>query len=156
MKIGKIAFEKSVGAVIFRKEKGEIKFLLLKYRSGQWDFPKGHIEQGESEKETLRREVYEETKIAEIEVKEGFRTTNRFFYTAKGKEYKERISKNKGVNIFKRVVYYIAQTKKDEVVLNFENKAFAWVKFGKAMGMLRNDGSKKTLARVRAYLERNP
>ncbi|HAV11533.1 MAG TPA: diadenosine tetraphosphate hydrolase [Candidatus Moranbacteria bacterium] len=155
MKIGKVSFEKSVGAVIFREEGGEKKFLLLKYRSGQWDFPKGHVDEGETEKETLAREIREETGITQVEIKEGFRTTNRFFYTAKGNEYKERMEKGKGVNIFKRAVYYLAKTKKAEVVLDFENKGYVWAGFEKAISMLGNEGSKRTLKKARSFLEKS-
>lgn len=49
--------EKSAGAVIINDKK----VLLLHYSSGHWDFPKGHIEKGETELETAKREVKEET-----------------------------------------------------------------------------------------------
>ncbi|EKE16077.1 MAG: NUDIX hydrolase [uncultured bacterium] len=152
MKIGNISFEKSVGAVIFRRENGENKFLLLKYRSGQWDFPKGHREKGESEKETFVREIREETGLTEVEVMDGFRTVNRFFYTAKGNEYKERIEKGKSTNIFKRAVYYLARTENADVALDFENKDYVWVGFEKAIAMLGNDGSRRTLRKVHSFL----
>ncbi|WP_425147113.1 NUDIX hydrolase [Deinococcus sp.] len=34
--------------------------LLVRYRSGAWAFPKGHVEQGETLEDTARREVQEE------------------------------------------------------------------------------------------------
>ena len=52
--------EKSAGAIIFRKNK-KIKYLLLHYPSASktqakdyWDFPKGHIEKGETIEQTVR------------------------------------------------------------------------------------------------------
>ncbi|MDZ4384915.1 MAG: NUDIX domain-containing protein, partial [Candidatus Moranbacteria bacterium] len=64
-----ISFEKSVGAVVFRKkETGGKEFLLLHYPSGHWDFPKGHIESGETEEGTLRREVEEETGLKDLKL----------------------------------------------------------------------------------------
>ena len=59
-----MAFEKSAGAVLLRRKAGQIEYFLLNYPSkkgGHWDFPKGHIEKGETEIETVRREVKEET-----------------------------------------------------------------------------------------------
>ena len=60
--------EKSAGAVIIN----EGKVLLLHYTGlktdsvGYWDFPKGHIEKGETELETAKREVREETRMEEV------------------------------------------------------------------------------------------
>jgi hypothetical protein len=49
-------WEVSVGAVVFTGEKNKRQYLLLHYPSGHFDFPKGHVEVGETEEETLRRE----------------------------------------------------------------------------------------------------
>lgn len=43
------------------------KVLVVQHNAGHWDFPKGHIEKGENEQETAKREVFEETGI-EIEI----------------------------------------------------------------------------------------
>lgn len=51
--------EKSCGAVVFK----ENQVLLIKHVLGHIDFPKGHMEAGENEKETAIREVKEETNI---------------------------------------------------------------------------------------------
>ena len=53
--------EKSSGAVVFRQAGKKIKYLLLHYESGHWDFPRGHIERGETEQITAAREIKEET-----------------------------------------------------------------------------------------------
>lgn len=67
-------YEKSCGAVVFN-EKGEI--LIVTHRAGHTDFPKGHVERGETEEETARREVKEETNI-DIELLPG-RYSVRYF-----------------------------------------------------------------------------
>ena len=57
--------EKSCGAVILRREDGRWKTLLVQNKNGgHWAFPKGHMEDGETEKETAVREVREETGLA--------------------------------------------------------------------------------------------
>ncbi len=53
--------EKSCGAVVFTRENGEIRYVLVQQRSGQYSFPKGHIEPGETEEQTALREIWEET-----------------------------------------------------------------------------------------------
>ena len=55
--------EISAGAVVYFKNKDTIEYLLLHYKSGHWDFPKGHIEEGEEHKDTVEREIEEETSI---------------------------------------------------------------------------------------------
>lgn len=70
-------YQKSCGAVIYRREaeSGKIEYLLLKQRkSGTWSFPKGHMERGESERETALREIYEETGLT-LTLHENFRET---------------------------------------------------------------------------------
>lgn len=54
-------FEKTCGAVMFTEKDGERRYMLIKNNSGHIGFPKGHIEYGESEYETAKREVLEET-----------------------------------------------------------------------------------------------
>lgn len=51
--------EKSCGCIIIDNEK----VLLIKSKKGHWDFPKGHVEQNETEQETALREVKEETNL---------------------------------------------------------------------------------------------
>ena len=72
--------EKSAGAVIFRMENGEPYYLLLRYYSGHWEFAKGHIEEGESNEETVKREIEEETgiKIEEMDAKKLIKLLNTF------------------------------------------------------------------------------
>ena len=43
-------------------------FLLLRNRRGFWGFPQGHKERGETELQTLVREVTEETGIKSIDI----------------------------------------------------------------------------------------
>lgn len=143
-----LSFEKSVGGVVYRKQGDETLFLLVQYRSWQWDFPKGHVEEGESEEQTLRREILEETGISDLEILPNFRSSVRYFYTAKGNEKNERIAKGEGIYIFKNAVYYAVKTNQEDVRIDFENKAFMWLSFDEAYKKLGNDGSRKVLNEV--------
>ena len=58
-----MVFEKSCGAIVFTLENGEIKYLLVEEMSGCHSFPKGHVENNETEEETALREIKEETNL---------------------------------------------------------------------------------------------
>ena len=57
-----MAKEISCGILVIRGE-GERKELLMiqSKKGGHWSYPKGHMEPGETQMETARREVWEET-----------------------------------------------------------------------------------------------
>ena len=148
-----LSFEKSVGGVVYRVENGKILYLLLQYRSWQWDFPKGHVEENESEEETLRREIKEETGLEHLSIVPNFRTLVRYFYVAKGNEKKERLRENRGIYIFKKVPYYAVKTEESTVTIDFESKAFAWLPFKEALQRIKNSGSTKILTTVHQMLE---
>ena len=64
--------EKSCGIIVFDDDK----VLLIKHNGGHISFPKGHVEDGETPKETAIRETFEETGIeAEIISDEFFVNT---------------------------------------------------------------------------------
>ncbi|MFC4767431.1 NUDIX hydrolase [Effusibacillus consociatus] len=59
--------EYSAGGVVYRNLQGRIEILLINDRFGKTTLPKGHLEDGETEKQAALREVQEETGIeAEI------------------------------------------------------------------------------------------
>lgn len=59
------AIEITSGAVVYRKNNGEIEYLLLESQNKGhfWGFPKGHVEGNETLEETAKREIKEETQL---------------------------------------------------------------------------------------------
>lgn len=53
----------SAGGVLFKKDKNQIKILLIKDAWNQWTFPKGFVEENEMYRETAIREISEELGI---------------------------------------------------------------------------------------------
>ena len=60
-----MAIEITSGAVVYRKNNGEIAYLLLESQNKGhfWGFPKGHVEGNETLEETAKREIKEETQL---------------------------------------------------------------------------------------------
>jgi len=132
--------EKSAGAVLFRRENGKIKYLLIKYGWGHWEFPRGLIEKGESLEETARREIKEETGIEDIKFIPGFQEWIKFFFKLKGK------------NIMKIATFLLAETKTKEVKLSFEHQDWAWLEYKDALERLTYDNSKEVLKKAHNFL----
>lgn len=132
--------ERSSGAVIFRKF-GHILYLLLKYtyKTTFWDFPKGNIEEGETEEETARREIKEETGLENIRLVPGFKEKISYFY------------RREGQTIFKEVVYFLAESQKAEVKISEEHTGYEWVDFETAKSRLK-DNSREVLEKANAFL----
>lgn len=109
--------EKSCGIVVFSEDGGARRYLILHYEEGHWDLPKGHVEEGEAEEETARRETFEETGISGLEFVPGFRKTITYSF------------KRKGRMVPKEVVFFLAKTEAKEVHLSDEHRGYAWLPY---------------------------
>lgn len=142
--------EKSAGAIVSRKEGSIIYYLLLHYKSGHWEFPKGHIEKNESEENTVKREIAEETGIEDVEIIKGFKEYVKYFfrrsYGLKGE------ARKKAPLVFKMVVFYLAKTKTKEVKISFEHKDFKWLPYKQAFEQLTFKNAREILKRANEYL----
>lgn len=66
--IREVLREPTAGGIVFRKQNNQVEILLIQDAKNRWTIPKGHIEEGESPKETAEREVKEETGLKELKV----------------------------------------------------------------------------------------
>lgn len=82
-------YEKSCGVIPYRVREGKLEYLAL-FQSGSstWSFPKGHMEYGETEVDTARREVKEEIGV-DMEILTDFRCE--IFYTVHNKRSKKKV-----------------------------------------------------------------
>jgi len=60
----KVQKDKSFGVIPVYKKENNFLFCLIRHQEGHWGFPKGHQDPGESERETMIRELKEETGIS--------------------------------------------------------------------------------------------
>ena len=139
--------EKSAGGVVFREDTKR-QFLLLHYQRindqknehTYWDFPKGHVEEGETEVHTVLREVEEETGIKDAKIVEGFREKIRYFFNIKG------------VLINKEVVFFLCRTETKDINISEEHIGFEWMPFEEAKEKLAFKNSREILIKANEFL----
>ena len=134
--------EKSCGIVVFRKENGIRKYLLLHYPSGHWDFPKGHVEEGENEHETARRELEEETGISDLKFLDDFREPISYVYK------KNRKPSNK------QVVFFLGETGTKDIKISFEHKGSLWLPYAEALSKVTFENARKVLTLAEKFMQK--
>lgn len=134
-------YESSCGAVVFRNENDNTKFLLIRNRrSAHWGFPKGHIEPGETQEETAIREVLEETGLS-IEILPGF--VKKSDYTIQGR-------------IEKSVSIFLAKTIETSYTLQEEEiEECGWFSYDDALATLNYENDKVILKDAYKFLTVN-
>lgn len=133
--------EKSCGAVVFRKNR-EVQYLLLHYKAGHWDYVKGQVEPKENEKDTVKRELKEETGIDKAHFVEGFREEISYFYRRGGK------------TVYKKVIFYVVEAEESEVKLSYEHVGYEWLNYQNAMERLTFANARKVLKKAHEFLKK--
>jgi bis(5'-nucleosidyl)-tetraphosphatase len=129
----KVRREFSAGFVLFRQTPDGPVFLLLDYGK-HWDYPKGHLEAGETAWRAAVRELREETGIAHVD------RIGRF---QRNMHYKFR-SPKKGL-ISKTVTYFLGQTRTSTVKISDEHEGFAWLPYEEALARLTFENARQIL-----------
>lgn len=132
--------ERSAGAVVYRESTNGRMYLLLQ-NAGRWDFPKGGVEKGESELQTVLREVKEETGLNNVKIVHGFRKVIEYFYRRNGK------------NVHKQVVYLLASTDDEIVKISFEHQEYGWFEYRDALDKASYNNSKVTLTEAEKFVK---
>lgn len=131
-------FEKSCGAVIYRRIDENIEFLCISHRNdGHWGFPKGHVEKNESEEQTAVREVSEESGLM-VALIEGFRVSVE--YLVKKETMKE-------------VVFFLAEAGNQTVNIEVDEIAdYKWLNFQHTKQLLSYKSSKEVLDKANQFI----
>ena len=132
--------EKSCGAVVYRKLGPEIEFLAVKSKKNcHLGFPKGHVEKGETEEETAKREVSEETGL-NIMLLDEFRA-----------EIKYPLSESK----IKKLVLFIGQASEQIVCIQQDEiEDYKWLNYDDMRNLLSYESSKRVLTEVKGFLDK--
>ena len=139
-----MADEKSCGAIVFTKEKGTRKYVIIQETgmySGFCGFPKGHMEPGETEIETALREVKEETGL-NVTVIDGFRQTDEHYLAREGRP------NDKKINVYFLAEYHGQELKAQEA----EVSKIVLLDYEEALSCLKSDESKRELAEAEKFL----
>lgn len=131
--------EKSCGAVVYLKS-SEVKYLLLRYGAGHWDFVKGNVEPKESEKDTVIRELKEETGIDDARFINDFREKIEYFY------------RRQGTTVHKEVIFFLIETHTEQVRLSFEHVGYTWLDYQNALKKLTFKNAKDVLQKAHELL----
>ncbi len=124
--------EKSCGVVAYKTLKNVNCYLLITAYNGDVGFPKGHVEEGESEIETAIRELKEETNV-EVEIVSGFRREMEYIIPSKK-------------NVSKEVVYFLGRCIKDNIIPQRREVSEArFVPYDEAMRIITFEDSRRIL-----------
>jgi 8-oxo-dGTP pyrophosphatase MutT (NUDIX family) len=129
--------ERSAGVILYQESTSGKMYLLLNYPSGHWDFVKGNIEKGETFKQTVLREVRVETAITDINFVDGFEDKVEYYYQRDGQV------------IHKEVVFFLANTKTNNVILSHEHRDYTWLDFDDALKKLTYKTAKKLFKKIK-------
>ena len=139
---------KSAGAIIFTIKNNQILYLLLKHiKTGtHWGFPKGRIEENETEKEAAIREIKEETGLINLKFFEGF----------EGKEKYSFERKTDCVIIDKIVTYFLLEAEIDKTKISEEHSEYGWETFERAFKKLEKENIEELIEEIKYKFQFTP
>lgn len=135
--------EKSCGAVVYTRDNGGIRYVIIRSKAGTYGFPKGHVEGAESEQETALREVLEETGLS-VQLLDDFRKEDRYSFVCENQ------------TILKQVVYFLGEySNQVPVPQESEVGEICLMDYETAMSVLRFENLKATLTQAHRRLTRS-
>lgn len=134
-------WEYSCGAIVYTMKTGKPLFVVVQEMAGAYSFPKGHREGRETEIETARREVFEETGLSPRFV-EGFLETDEY-------ELREKPDTSK------RVTYFLAEFGDEPLIPRpGEIRNIRLLSYEDALPCFEHEGTRRILTRAVRFLEK--
>lgn len=130
---------KSCGFIAYKELQDVRLYLVILNSSGEYGFPKGHMEENETEYETAIRELKEETNL-EVQIIEGFRHQIEYKFPDK-------------TNVMKQSVYFLGKCIRNDIVRQESEILEAmFVTIETALELLSFEDTKRILKEADAYL----
>ena len=137
--------ERSAGVIVFLQNPDQPRqYLLLDYGK-HWDFPKGHVEKGETDTQAALRELEEETGLRHPQLKSGFSHEIEYFFR-----------NHRGVLIRKVVWFCLGRVEKATVQLSHEHVGYDFLPYEQALARLTYAGAKGLLKEAESFLNASP
>lgn len=136
-----VSNEISSGIMVYRDTReGSREYLFLVRKEGFLDFPKGHIEEGETEVTAAVRETLEETGLT-VDPIPGFRHEMDYWFSHR--EQKVR----------KKVVMFVGKVQDSQSpTISHEHVGFVWMKYEDAVKSLSYENQRTMLQEVEKFL----
>ena len=132
--------EKSCGAIVFTKENGQIRYVIIQSNEGIYGFPTGHMEGTETEIQTALREIAEETGLT-VNIIDGFRTEDIHTFPRDGETR------------LKHIVYFLGESSNQTpIVQNSELRSIYLLDYETAMSVFQFESSRKLLAEAHRFV----
>jgi len=139
--MGKKIYKKSCGVIPVYEQGDKKLFLVIHQNNGHWAFPKGGMEEGESEEKTALRELGEEAGIGVSTLMPDSRILEEY-----------DIEEECGL-VLKQVVYFIGLVDGLDVKIQKEEiQDFAWLSFDKALARMTYNSTRRVLRKANDYL----
>ena len=132
-------WEYSCGAIIYRRN-DELEYLIIQEMPGHWFFPKGHVEKGETEEETAKREIFEEVRES-VNFISGYKEVMTYFIRSDAKQ---------------KVTFFLSELPVKELAFDKkEIKDAKWLNLESALKRLDHDDSRTLLSKTDLWIKSN-
>lgn len=129
---------RAAGIVVLHPKTNKV-LLLYRTQYRHWEYSKGRIEKGETEKQAARRELREEVNIKKIILVPNFKVRIKYSFKAEG------------LTILRSVVYFLGYSG-DRIRLSDEHSAYRWCTFSEARKRFRHRNYKNIIGKIEKYL----
>lgn len=136
--------DQSFGIVPIFKKQGDYLYCVVQHAGEHWGFPKGHPNPGESEEESARRELWEETGITEVDIIPSASFNHSYFFEKDGITYDKSVKYLLG--LVSNTITSIPEEFKSEI------SQIKWLPYAELRELITYENAKVLLDEVNEYV----